>query len=102
MTLFLPALKHLYSKPSVVKRFEPTNTEKLVSFYKKHDSSKTQGEIEKILGKLDPKDTNSLEKLMSGLKSKYGDTPFLFFDDQLAIDAVAGENIEVYGPEMGL
>ena len=84
------------------KRFEPTNTEKLEAFYSKHDPSKTKADVQKIIEQLVPSDTSTAESLMKRLKSKYGDSPHIFFDDQLSIDAIAGEHIEVFGPESTL
>jgi hypothetical protein len=93
-----PHLQQCFASDPIIRRFVPTNEEKLLAFYKEQGTPKTNEEVRNIL----ENSSRSLTNIMDSLKRKYGltdnATPHLFEDNELSIDAVRGQRIEVEGP----
>jgi hypothetical protein len=88
-----PHLQQCFKQESVVKRFIPTNEEKLITFFEENGKTKTPDQVRAILGK------KSLPEIRNDLEAEFGSAPHVFSDDELSIDAVGNERIEVEGPE---
>jgi hypothetical protein len=110
-------MQQCFKQEPILKRFVPTNEEKLVDFFThlqrfgvanagQKFAGMTAQDLQSFIGmvknnKKPPHDINVL------LTSKYGEAakeagvklPFLFGDNELSIDMVKGERIEVEGPE---
>ena len=88
-----PYLQDCFKQEPVIKRFVPTNEEKLLAFYEKQGDTKTPAQVQKMIAK------TPLPNIANELQDRFGDAPHLFYDNQLSIDAVADTRIEVLGPE---
>jgi hypothetical protein len=92
-----PHAQQCFASNPIVRRFVPTNEEKLLTFYHERGATKTKEEVREIL-----KTKGSLVEIVAALSAKYGlapgQMPHLFEDNELSIDAVQGERIEVEGP----
>jgi hypothetical protein len=102
-----PTMQQCFKQEPVLKRFVPTNEEKLATFKEQLADTITDADLASMVSMVrSNKDLKAITKLLT---SKYGTAaknagvklPHLFGDNEMSIDKVSSERIEVEGPEQG-